>query len=216
MPKSVQRWVTKLVELDERAGVAEEVDALARGELAGLVLPRAALEERDGLGVPEAAERAGGAGCGWRCRAEERLAEAGQHWPEVEVLAQYGERGERGLARRAVECQRRVRQGEEARRIGGAAEGLSGEPPLLGVALREQREEVARAHRAEPHQRGEHGPALLERLPLVLWAVERPREDLAQSSGRSRAEPSQARDEQRPLRRAGRRAQEALHRVGGA
>jgi hypothetical protein len=43
MPKSVQRWTTKPIELDEGAGVEEQVDALARRELAGLVLLRDAL-----------------------------------------------------------------------------------------------------------------------------------------------------------------------------
>ena len=38
MPKSRQRWVTELVELVEGAGVEQQLDALARGQLAGLVL----------------------------------------------------------------------------------------------------------------------------------------------------------------------------------
>ena len=38
MPKSGQRWVTSGVELDEGAGVEQQLDALARGQLAGVVL----------------------------------------------------------------------------------------------------------------------------------------------------------------------------------
>ena len=38
MPKSVQRWVTSLSSSTKRAGVEQQVDALARGQLAGLVL----------------------------------------------------------------------------------------------------------------------------------------------------------------------------------
>ena len=38
MPKSRQRCVTSLSTSSKRAGIEEQVDALARGQLAGLVL----------------------------------------------------------------------------------------------------------------------------------------------------------------------------------
>ena len=51
MPKSRQRWVTSLSTSSKRAGIEQQIDALARRQLAGVVLAAEALLAAAQLGA---------------------------------------------------------------------------------------------------------------------------------------------------------------------